>query len=116
MEILTIVINDPPYGSGKPYNALRLASAAMSVKFSVNVFLLDDGVFVAKKGQTTPEGYPNLGNMLLDLIKKGTKVKVCGSCAKVRGLSKEDLIEGAEIGSMLELANWVKESSKVLTF
>ncbi len=75
MDKLTIVIQDAPYGSEKAYNALRYASALLSNQVAVNVFLLADGVGVAKGNQKTPTGYYNTGNMLSQLIAKGVKVK-----------------------------------------
>ena len=118
LETLTIIINDPPYGTERVWNALRLASSLVSaaIGMSVNIFLLGDAVNTAKKGQKTPEGYYNLEKMLIDLIKQGAKISACGTCTQARGLSKEGLIEGVEIGSMLELAHWIKKSQKVLIF
>jgi uncharacterized protein involved in oxidation of intracellular sulfur len=75
VEKLTIVIQDAPYGSEKVYNALRYASALLANRVSVNVFLLADGVGVAKDNQKTPTGYYNAGDMLSQLIAKGVKVK-----------------------------------------
>ncbi len=118
MDNITIIVNDAPYGFEKPWNALRLASALISssVGLRVNLFLLGDAVSMAKKGQNTPEGYYNLEKMLSDLIKKGANVHSCGTCLKSRGLSKEDLVEGSEIGSMMGLAQWVKDSRTTLSF
>jgi uncharacterized protein involved in oxidation of intracellular sulfur len=87
-----------------------------TVGSEVNLFLLGDAVSMAKKGQNTPEGYYNLEKMLTDLIGKGAKVWTCGTCLKSRGLSKEDLVEGAEIGSMMGLAQWIKDSRTTLSF
>ena len=75
MQKLTIVLNDPPYGTEKAYNALRYASALLATDVSVNLFLLADGVAASKKGQKTPTGYYNVADMLSDLIAKGVKVK-----------------------------------------
>jgi uncharacterized protein involved in oxidation of intracellular sulfur len=118
LETLTIIINEAPYGDERVWNGLRLALASISttVGMSVNVFLLGDAVVTAKKGQKTPEGYYNMEEMLNDLVTRGARVAACGTCLNARGLSKEDLIEGIEAGSMLKLAGWVKESSKVLSF
>ena len=74
------------------------------------VFLLGDAVSIAKRGQKPPSGYYNLEGMLADLIKKGVKVKACGSCLSVRGLDIKDLVEGVEKGSMMGLSEWVRES------
>jgi uncharacterized protein involved in oxidation of intracellular sulfur len=75
MEKLTIVIQDAPYGSEKAYNALRYASALLTKQVAVNLFLLADGVGVAKRDQKTPSGYYNTADMLSQLIAKGVKVK-----------------------------------------
>jgi len=75
MEKLTIVIQDAPYGSEKAYNALRYASALVTQQVAVNLFLLADGVGVAKNHQKTPTGYYNTADMLSLLITKGVKVK-----------------------------------------
>ena len=118
LETLTIIVNDPPYGTERLWNALRLASSLVSaaIGMNVNIFLLGDAVSAAKKGQNTPEGYYNLEQMLIDLIKRGVKISACGTCTQARGLLEENLIEGVKIGSMLGLANWMKESQKVLSF
>ncbi len=75
MEKLTIILNDPPYGTEKVYNGLRYASALVSAGVQVNLFLLADGNTAARKGQKTPSGYYNVANMLSELISKGVKVK-----------------------------------------
>jgi len=118
LEDVTIIINDAPYGVERPWNALRLALTLISaaVKLKVNVFLLGDAVSIAKKGQSPPQGYYNLENMLVELVGKGGTVRACGTCLKSRGLSREDLVKGVEVGTMMGLAEWVKESRTVLSF
>jgi len=54
--------------------------------------------------------------MLVDLIGSGVEVRVCGICISSHGLKSEELIDGAIVGKMLDLAPWVEESSKVLIF
>jgi sulfur relay (sulfurtransferase) complex TusBCD TusD component (DsrE family) len=55
--------------------------------------------------------------MLEDLIKKGVKVVACNTCKSARGLTQDELIEGVVVGSTVgDLAIWVKESQKVLSF
>ncbi len=66
------VINDAPYGSERPYNALRLALNLLKREgVQVKVFLIDDGVFCARKGQKTPEGYYNIERMLKSAATRG---------------------------------------------
>ena len=75
MDKLTIVIQDAPYGTENAYNALRYASALLTQQVGVSLFLLADGVGVAKRNQKTPSGYYNAAGMLGELISKGVKVK-----------------------------------------
>ena len=66
------VINDPPYGTERVYNALRLAHALLKRAESTEViiFLMADAVLVAKARQKTPEGYYNLERMLCSAAKE----------------------------------------------
>jgi sulfur relay (sulfurtransferase) complex TusBCD TusD component (DsrE family) len=43
METLTLILNSPPYGDEKVWNALRLAKALTSAaaKMKVSIFLLE---------------------------------------------------------------------------
>jgi uncharacterized protein involved in oxidation of intracellular sulfur len=67
-----IVINDGPYGSERPYNALRLALNLIKRSgISVRVFLIGDGVQCAVAGQKTPEGYYNVERMVKSLAQRG---------------------------------------------
>lgn len=118
MVKLLIIANDAPYGGEKTWNALRLAGASASAEIGmqVRVFLMGDAVSAAKKGQVTPEGFYNFEKILVDLAAKGVEVKCCGTCLKSRGLKEEDLVEGAQRGTMMILANWVKESDRIVTF
>lgn len=54
--------------------------------------------------------------MLEQLINKGAEIRACATCCKARGLKKEDLLKGGDIGSMADLARWTKESRQVITF
>ena len=66
---ITIIINDPPYGTERPYNALRLANSLIKREgVSVTVFLMGDSVTCAKAGQKTPDGYYNIERMLKPVI------------------------------------------------
>ena len=65
MHIL-MILNDPPYGTERTYNGLRLALNLLhkAEGVSVTVFLMADAAAAAKRGQQTPNGYYNLERML----------------------------------------------------
>ncbi len=55
--------------------------------------------------------------MLKDLIANGVTVKVCGTCMARCGIHKNHpYFEGAAKSTMAELAQWVTDRDKVLTF
>ena len=63
---LLLILNDPPYGTERCYNALRLLNAPMKkeAEADVTVFLMADAVIGAKASQKTPEGYYSIERML----------------------------------------------------
>jgi uncharacterized protein involved in oxidation of intracellular sulfur len=117
MTIL-ILINDAPYGTEKAYNGLRLAMALQKdhPSVQVNVFLMADAVACAVPGQNTAQGYYNIERMLKSVLRKGGKVKACGTCTDARGIRNIQLAEGAEVSNMAELSQWTVEADKVFTF
>lgn len=113
-----IIINDPPYGTERLYNALRLAHALRKAndKSEVTVFLMADAVTAAKRGQQTPEGYYNVEIMLGRVIRGGGAVLLCGTCMDARGLTESEIIEGAKRSNMDELAAATLAANRVLVF
>ena len=114
MNIL-IILNDPPYGTERSYNALRIAKALASAKANVTVFLLADSVLCAKQGQKVAEGFYNLELMLKSVVRTG-EVLLCGTCMDARALTDDELIENAKRSTMKELADKTLSADKVLVF
>jgi len=115
---LLLIINDAPYGSEKAYNALRLGMMTQKdhPEVEVQIFLMADAVTCALPNQTTPQGYYNIERMLRSVIAKGGTVKACGTCSDARGIRGLPLMEGVEISTMSQLAQWTIDADKVLTF
>jgi uncharacterized protein involved in oxidation of intracellular sulfur len=116
MSIL-FIINDPPYGTERCFNALRLALALLKEepRPEITVFLMADAVLAAKAGQSTPDGYYNLENMLKDVI-RNADVVLCGTCMDARGIGESELVAGATRGTMPQLADLTISADKVLIF
>lgn len=111
------VLNDPPYGSERPYNGLRLASAMSKREGEqVKVFLLADAVGCAVEGQQTPNGYYNLERLLSSAVKHGAEVGLCATCMDARALTDDRLIEGAHRSTIDQLVDWTLWADKVITF
>ncbi len=109
------IINDPPYGTERLYNGLRLAHALIKHDQEVIVFLMSDAVIAAKTGQKTPDGYYNAERMVKRVISKG-KVLLCGTCMDARGLVDNEILDGAERSTMDALAQETEHADKVLVF
>jgi hypothetical protein len=74
MTTTLFVLNDPPYGTERSYNGLRLAgSLARREGEHVRVFLLGDAASCAKRGQVVPQGYYNLELMLGSVTRRGER-------------------------------------------
>lgn len=114
--MLTIIINYPPYGTEKSYNALRLAIAIQKRDEKVNVFLMSDAIFCALKNQETPNGYYNIGRMIQLVLSKGGEIVACGSCMNARGISEDNFIEGVKKSNMDSLAEWSLQSDKIINY
>lgn len=116
MKIL-IIINDPPYGTERCFNALRLALALPKAneKSDITVFLMADAVLAAKTGQVTPNGFYNLESMLKGVV-QNADVVLCGTCMDARGIEDTELVRGATRGTMPQLADLTLAADKVLIF
>ena len=111
------ILNDPPYGTERSYNALRLAGFLVKAEGEeARMFLLGDAASCAKSGQKVPEGFYNVQLMLNRVTRSGAKVGVCGTCMDARGISEAELIEGTQKSSLPELAAWTQWADKVLVF
>lgn len=117
MNVL-FILNDPPYGTERSYNGLRLALNLLSKVegASVTVFLMGDAVAAAKAGQQTPAGYYNLERMLKGVITRQGRVLLCGTCMDARGLTQGEMTAGANRSTLDELTELTARADKVLVF
>ncbi len=112
-----LILNDPPYGTERSYNALRLVGALSKREGEgVRIFLLGDAASCAKANQKVPHGYYNLDVMLRSAARHGAETGVCGTCMDARGIAETELAEGAFRGNLEQLAVWTAEADRVLVF
>ena len=112
-----LILNDPPYGTERSYNGLRLAHALSKLDDEeVKVFLLADAVTCAVAGQKTPDGYYNLERLLGAVIRHNAEVGLCGTCMDPRGLEEVDIVDGAHRSTMEQLADWTIWADRVIAF
>ena len=112
------ILNDPPYGTERSYNALRLAgSLARRPDEEVKIFLMGDAASCAKANQKVPQGYYNVELMLQGpATRHGVEVGVCGTCMDARGIADGELAEGTRRGTLSQLTDWTAWADKALVF
>lgn len=110
-----LILNDPPYGTERSFNGLRLAKALAGKGAEISVFLMADAVACAKAGQKLPQGYYNLELMVKAVARHG-EVILCGTCMDARGLRDDELVDGTRRGTLDELATLTVAADKVLVF
>jgi len=117
MQVL-LILNDPPYGSERCYNGLRLALALTKSDpaIGVTISLMADAVVSAKSGQKTPDGYYNVERMLKGVLAGKGQVLLCCTCMDARGLSDAEILSGMRRSTMAELATLIASAEKVLVF
>jgi uncharacterized protein len=85
------------------------ANVAASADQEAIVLLTIEGVWLATKGYADDvhhEGMPPLREVLDSLLASGGEVWACGACTKPRGITDDDMIEGARI---ISAADFVAE-------
>jgi tRNA 2-thiouridine synthesizing protein D len=116
MSTFTLIIYDAPMAKERALSALRFAWTADLEGHTVQIWLFENGVYLAKKNQNPPQGVINYGQMLEDLVKTGVEVKACVVCAETRGVTSTELIDGVKLATIHELIEWTANSDKTITF
>ena len=116
MKVL-VICNDPPYGTERSYNGLRLAgSLAKRDGVEVKVFLFGDAVGCAMANQKLPDGYYHLDRMVTSVIRHGGEVGCCGTCMDARALAEDALVDGARRSALEQATDWTLWADKVISF
>jgi predicted peroxiredoxin len=88
--------------------AIHLATVSHKEGKNTTLFLLDEGVYLAKKGIITHvrAATGDIADDLLSYLQAHeVPILVCTPCAKARQVMEEDLIEGSRMASAAELIN-----------
>jgi predicted peroxiredoxin len=83
------------------------------------VLLTIDGVWLATRGYADAlrqEGFPPLTEVMQAFIANGGQVWACGACAKPRGITDADLIEGARIVTAANAVEYFASGAASLDF
>jgi sulfur relay protein TusB/DsrH len=86
-----IIIARTAAASENAISSLELAQDLLASGNQVGVFLIGDGIYLAKQGKTSAAA------LITTLIAKGAKVFASPEHLKASGLSKERLVSGIEV-------------------
>ena len=92
-----------------------VANAAQGSEKETLVFLSADGVWCAVRGEMekVDEGAPfaPLKELVGKFVKAGGKIYVCTPCMKKRGITEDQLVEGAVPAGGAALVEWLSNGS-----
>ena len=114
-KTIAVLLGSHAYQSERAFTALNFIQTAILEGHTVKIFLFEDGVFLAKKGQD-PGNFRNGAAWLGELLEKIDVIQACGTCCKERGLTGEDLLQGVEVGTMHFLVSLVADCDKNIVF
>ncbi len=100
--------------------AWSIANGGLNAGLDLTVFLASSGVDWVRKGAAdkvhlNPED-PTMMQMIQKVFDSGSSICVCPPCAKVRGYSAEDLIEGVKIVGSIAIHDAIKSGAATLSF
>ena len=100
--------------------AWSIANGAVKSGLELTVFLTSSAVDCVRKGaadhvRLNPMD-PPLGEMMQNVRNQGAAVLVCPPCAKVRGYSEEDLLDGVVITGSGAIHSLIKDGAATLSF
>jgi predicted peroxiredoxin len=99
--------------------AFIVANVAANADQEAVVLLTIEGVCLATKGYTDEierDGFPPLREVLPSFVANGGQIWACGTCAKPRGITEADLIQGARIVTAAHVIEYLAQGVPTLSF
>ena len=83
------------------------------------VLLTIDGVWLATKDYTDgihKDGFQPLKDVIDAFVANGGQIWVCGTCAKPRGITEADLIQGAQVVTAAHVVQYIAAGATSIGF
>jgi uncharacterized protein len=97
-----------------------VANAALGSEKDTLVFLSTDGVWATVKGEmekiVEDAPFAPLKDLVEKFVANGGKILVCSPCMKKRGITEEQLCEGASPAGGASLVEWLSDGSPCITY
>jgi uncharacterized protein len=117
----TILINathgpDDPERATLPFVVGNVAATADQ---DTVVLLTIDGAWLGVRGRAenvTHPGLPALRDVMTQFVAAGGRIWACGACTKPRGITQDDLVEGATIVTAAQVVELLASGAASLDF
>ncbi len=117
MADVSIILKRSPYGDINAAEAVRHVLGAASFEMNVDLFLIDGGILLAKKGQDDAgTGFTNLGGALKDCIDMGVPVYADSASLQSQHINPNDIIDGVKMVNGKEISGMVKLAKSTMIF
>jgi predicted peroxiredoxin len=107
---------DDPERAILPFVAANTAAIAGQ---EAVVLLTVEGVWLGTEGGTEDvalDGFPDLPGLYSEFVENGGEVWLCGTCAKPRGITEDNLAKGAKITGAANIVEHVINGAKMMSF
>jgi predicted peroxiredoxin len=110
------------HGKEDPERAILpfiVANNAAVAGQEVKVMLTIDGVWLATGGGADGvhhEGLPPLAEIMKEYVSNGGEIWACQSCTRPRGITEEQLVDGARIAAAMQAVEFLAGGAASLTF
>ncbi len=100
--------------------AWSIANGGINAGLDVTIFLVSSAVDWVRKGAADHAHLnpldPSMKIMIDNVIKAGSSICVCPPCAKVRGYSENDLLEGIKVVGSIAVHEQILAGAATLSF
>ena len=118
MTNILFILNDPPYGGERSYNALRIATVlSRHASYYVRVVLLGAAIACAQGnakdgGATRYDTLP----LLRAISAHGGEICACDSCIEGGRINRDSLVGTCRCCALEELTGWIGQADRLLVF
>ena len=111
-----LILSDAPFEGDATWNALRLASTLLDQGAGVRIFVMNDAIDLVRAGSSPAGAEFDLQAMLVALLPRGARLKICTTCVNRCGIGQGEIIPQAVMATMGDLAAWVTGSDRAVVF
>jgi sulfur relay (sulfurtransferase) complex TusBCD TusD component (DsrE family) len=115
MGKLLVVLFSSPMQFQNTDTVYNFAEAAVKLGHEVTLFCDIDAVYNLKASQILPDEETPAAKVT-QLIEKGVQVLACMESARLRGITRKELIRGVKESSLAQLVELMEESDRVVAF